>query len=67
LVIGKYTDVFKKGFFCGGRGLRGRIFHGGREFSVKGAPNFPALFKKRVEIKEKSKFFQPKVRTNIKT
>ena len=27
------------------------IFHGGREFSMEGEPDFPALLKKRSEIK----------------
>jgi hypothetical protein len=31
-------------------------FHGGRDIAVKGAPDFPALLKKRSEIKLKKKF-----------
>ena len=30
-----------------GGSLHGGIFHGGREFSMKKAPDFPTLFKKR--------------------
>jgi len=46
-------------------------FHGGiflkeSKFSMKGVPDFPALFKKQTEIKlKKNKFFQLKVRSNI--
>ena len=47
LVIRKLRDVFKGIFLVGGRGeLRGRIFHGGREFSHGGKPNFPTLSEK---------------------
>jgi hypothetical protein len=78
LVIGKYTDVFRRNFFLVGRGIgggvyRGGFFHGGcflggRDISMKGAPDFPASFKKRSESKLKNNFFfQLKVRSNIKT
>ena len=36
-----------------GEGYMGGSFHGGRDFSIKEAPDFPALFKKRSEIKFK--------------
>ena len=56
LVIGKYTDGFQGEYFSGGgRGLwgegylggsfHGGISHGGREFSIIGPPDCPALFK----------------------
>jgi len=32
-------------------GYVGRSLHGGREFSMKGVLDFPALFKKRSDIK----------------
>ena len=64
MVIGKYTDVFR-GFFSasGGGGVGGYVggswnggsFHVGRDIVMKGAPDFPALFKKRSEIKYKKK------------
>jgi hypothetical protein len=52
LVIGRHTDVFR-GTFAGseGSGLRGGSFHGVRDIAMKGVPDFPALFKKRSEIK----------------
>jgi hypothetical protein len=45
----------------GGRGhversFNGGMFHGGREFFMKGVPDFPVLFKKRKEIKLKTSF-----------
>jgi hypothetical protein len=47
-VIGNYTDVFRGDFSGGGleggyvRGsFHGKNFYGGREFSKKGAPDFP--------------------------
>jgi len=55
LVIGKYTDVFRGDFFwwVGSReegyvegSFHAGIFHGGKELSMKGLPDFPALFKK---------------------
>jgi hypothetical protein len=70
---------FQEGFFflvgggAGGGGYLGESFRGGcflgvRDISMKGAPDFPALFKKRSEIKfKKNKFFQLKVRSNIRT
>ena len=33
------------------------FFDGGREFSMKGVPDFPALLKKRSEIKQKKQVF----------
>ena len=60
LAIGNYTDVFG-GYFClargvGGEGYVGEYFHGGifhrgREFSMKGAPDLPGLFEKRSKVK----------------
>ena len=50
-----------------GGSFPGGIFHGEREFFMKGAPIFSALLKKRSEIKLKNRLFQPKVRSNIKT
>ena len=35
----------------GGGFFQGGCFLGGRDISMKGAPDFPALFKKRSEIK----------------
>jgi hypothetical protein len=46
------------GGYVGGS-FHGEIFHGALEF--------PALFKKQSEVKYKNKFFQLKVRSNIKT
>jgi hypothetical protein len=56
LVIGKYAEVFRGDFlvFGGGWGVGcyvGRSFIGGRDIAMKGAPDFPALFKKNSEIK----------------
>ena len=54
LVIMKFTDIFMKDFFLVGggrrRGYSGKSFRGGcflgvRDISMKGAPDFPALFK----------------------
>jgi hypothetical protein len=50
---------FQEEFFLGGIGgggyvgesFHGGCFLGGRDFSIKGVPDFPALFKKRSEIK----------------
>ena len=74
LVIWKYTGVFQGGFFSG----RGEVvtwedpsmeeFLWGRESSMEKGPDFPALLRKRSEIKYKiAVFFQVKVRSDIKT
>ena len=52
LVIGKHTDIFRRIFIVGGSGGEGYVggsFHGvffnrGRGFSMKGVPDFLALF-----------------------
>ena len=50
---------FLGGIFSGSGGgyIRGSFhgggFHGGRDIAMKGVPDFPALFKKRSEIKQK--------------
>ena len=51
-------QTFSRGIFSGvggigGGGYMGGISHGGREFSIKGAPNFPALFKSDQKLKKK--------------
>jgi hypothetical protein len=48
--------VGEVGGYVGGS-FNGGSFHGGRDIALKGAPDFPALFKKRSEIKLKKKFF----------
>ena len=67
MVIGKYTEVFRR--FFSGSGREGWVggyvggsvhegsFHGGRDIAMKGTPDFPALFKKRSEIKYKKTSF----------
>ena len=60
LVIGKYTDVFRKNFFSGGGGagggdysgesFRGGCFFGVRDISMKGAPDFQTLFKNNQKL-----------------
>ena len=54
LVIGKYTEIFRRDFFWWaesgegcyvGESFHGGCFHGGREISMKDAPGFPVLFK----------------------
>ena len=55
LVIMKFTAIFMKDFFlvgggAGGGGYSGKSFRGGcflgvRDISMKGVPDFPALFK----------------------
>ena len=77
-----YLEVYRRfqgRFFLvvGGGGLvRGYVggsfhegsFHGGRDIAMKGAPDFPALLKKRSEIYYKKKqVFKLKIRSNIKT
>jgi hypothetical protein len=63
-----YTDIFRKDIFlvgggAGGGGYSGESFRGGcffgvRDISMKGAPDFQALFKIRSEIKlKKTSFF----------
>jgi len=51
-----------------GDSFHGGSFRGGRGITMKGALDFPALFKSRSEIKKnkKNKFFKLKVRSNIK-
>ena len=62
MVIGKYTDVFRRIFGWGeGGGLRtggyvegtfhGGICHGGREISMKGVQDFLALLQNRTMLK----------------
>ena len=46
-----------------GQFFHGGIFHKGREFSMKGVLDFPALFKNDRKL-NKNKFSQLKVRSN---
>jgi len=58
-----YWEVYRRfrgrGFYwqgiggegCIGGSFDGRIFHGGREFSMKGVPDFPGLFKDDQKLK----------------
>ena len=48
LVNGKYTDFSGWIFFGGGGSCQGGCLLGGRDIAMKGAPDFPALFKKKI-------------------
>ena len=51
VVGGGWVRVYVGGSFHEGS------FHGGRDIAIKGTPDFPALFKKRSEIKYKKRSF----------
>ena len=69
--------MFSGGFFSGGEEVRRggymggsfhrRIFHGGRDFSIKRAPIFQHYLKSDQKLDKKKSFFQLKVRNNIRT
>ena len=69
LVIGKYSDVFRRILSGGGSGRKGYsggsfhggIFFGGRGFSMNRAPYFLELFKNDQKLNKKKKVFQLKV------
>ena len=71
LVIGKYTDILRGFFFVGGVSGERVMWEDrsvGKRIPMTRVLHFPALFKKKLEIKFlKNKFFQLKVRSNIKT
>ena len=62
LVIGKYKDVFRGIFLAGevgdwgyvGESFHGESIHGGRDISMKGVPDFPAIFKNDRKLNKKS-------------